>query len=72
MAELCDPVDEDITGAGDIDALFVGGGVAAVGDPVVDDTGVIAGAGDIDALFVGGGVAAVGDPVVDEDRKSVV
>ena len=40
-------MDEDITGAGDIDALFVGGGVAAVGDPVVDDTGVIAGAGDI-------------------------
>ena len=45
VAELCDPVDENITGAGDIDALFVGGGVAAVGDPVVDDIGVIAGAG---------------------------
>ena len=27
VAELCDPVDEDITGAGDIDALFVGASV---------------------------------------------
>jgi hypothetical protein len=39
VEELCDPAEDWVAGAEDIDAL----GVAGAGDPVLDDEGVIAG-----------------------------
>ena len=53
--ELCDPGEEDVTGAKEVNALGVSVGVDVPVDVPVDV-----------AVGVGRAVAAVGDPVIDD------